>query len=132
MSDRSKYPNFTIDWSKYPNFTEAEFRCHCGCGRADMDPDFMALLQSLRSELAVPLGINSGFRCPDHNAAVSSTGRTGPHTTGKAADIHADSRVAFLLVKTALRRGVARFGLGKTFVHLDTSDAHPKNRAWTY
>ena len=30
-----------IDWNDYPNFTEKEFLCQCGCGRADMDQDFM-------------------------------------------------------------------------------------------
>jgi uncharacterized protein YcbK (DUF882 family) len=76
-----------LDWLRWPNFTEGEFRCRCGCGRADMDPAFMDRLQALRERFGKPLRISSGYRCPDHNARVSSTGRGGPHITGKAVDV---------------------------------------------
>ena len=44
------------------------------------------LIQEARNELG-PLSINSGYRCSTHNAAVSSTGPNGPHTTGNSVDI---------------------------------------------
>ncbi len=99
-----------------------------------MDPGFIALLQDIRTELGFPLVINSGFRCPDHNARVSSTGPDGPHTTGRAVDIAATSASAWLILEAALRRKVPRVGLARTFVHLDVSDSpsHPRPRAWTY
>jgi uncharacterized protein YcbK (DUF882 family) len=97
-----------------------------------MAPEFMALLQAIRTELGFPMAITSGFRCSEHNARESSTGLNGPHTTGKAADISADSQKAYLIIAAALRHGVKRFGLAKDFVHLDVSDSHPSPRAWTY
>ena len=68
-------------------FTENEFACQC-CGVARMDREFLAALDALRAALGAPILITSGYRCPDHNDAVSSTGRAGPHTTGKAADLY--------------------------------------------
>lgn len=119
-------------WKGYPNFAESEFRCKCGCGRADMDPYFMAILQAIRTELGFPMPINSGYRCPEHNAQESESGTTGPHTTGKAADISANSERAFLIIAAALRQGIKRFGVGDGFVHIDISDTHPSPRAWNY
>ena len=33
------------------NFSVAEVECSCGCGSADMDPDFMKILQNIREEM---------------------------------------------------------------------------------
>ena len=68
------------------HFALAEFECRCGCGRAEMNATFLAQLDTLRSIYGKPLTVTSGYRCPSYNAKVSSTGMTGPHTTGKAAD----------------------------------------------
>lgn len=122
-----------MDWSKIAHFTEAEFRCKCGCGRADMDQQFVERLDSVREYLERPLIISSGYRCPDHNEAVSSTGRNGPHTTGKAADI----KISRGFARTALTTFCLRFsGIGINqkgpdsgrFIHVDDLPV----RVWTY
>lgn len=125
-----------INWDDYPNFTRWEMTCHCGCDRADMDRDFMRWLQFLRTELDHPMVINSGYRCPDHNAAVSSSGsRDGPHTTGKACDIAiggpwADALLGLAYKNGARGKGIAQADDGSEFLHLDLD---PRREAlWSY
>ncbi len=126
-----------IDWSHYANFSESEFRCHgkdCCGGRADMDPDFMAHLQGVRDAFGRPMPITSGYRCPEHNTRISKTGRTGPHTSGRAADIKVSGEATVFLLEAALANGMLGFGpmqhgphAGRYF-HLDDL----RRRFWTY
>lgn len=118
-----------IEWDRYEHFSEGEFVCRCGCGRADMDPDLLHRLQSLRYRFGGPLIISSGFRCPDHNERVSGTGRDGPHTTGKAVDIKIHGMKAWTLLAAAAGAfngiGIAQKGKLSSrhtsrFIHLDT------------
>lgn len=127
------------DWASFPNFSEAEFRCPCGCGRADMDGGFLARLQGLRHEYGRPLRVTSGFRCPARNRAVSATGPEGPHTTGRAIDIAAAGPEALRLLELALRHAFTGFGLQQKgagrFVHLDDLESaadRPRPTIWTY
>jgi len=86
--------------SQYKYFTADELACKCGCGHGinDMDSEFMDVLDKMRGELGFALPVTSGFRCPQHNASVSSTGSAGPHTSmsvginqkGNARFIHVD------------------------------------------
>ena len=128
----------TLDWSLYPNFSETEMRCKCGCGRADMDPGFMAWLQRLRGQYRQPMIVNSALRCSDHNTQVSSTGRTGPHTTGKAIDIGVSRSDAHRLLSLACSTGVSGIGVKQTgsgrFLHLDMlqPDEGPRPNLWGY
>lgn len=125
-----------IDWDAYPNFSEDEFRCKCGCGRADMDMEFMDTLQTLRSILGKPLPITSGFRCGVYNAQVSSTGSQGPHTTGKAADISMRGKDAHRMLRVAVGMftgvGISQKG-GARFIHLDTlPEGLTRPWVWSY
>lgn len=134
-------PNPALDWSRWPNFAEHEFRCRCGCGRAGMAAAFLDRLQAIRDRLGRPLAVSSGFRCPDHNARVSTTGRDGPHTTGRAADIAVAGADAELVEIIAIElgitgRGVKQHGPWKyRFLHLDDIEPggkHPRPRLWSY
>ena len=106
------------------NFTTDEMACTC-CGKAEMDSEFMRILQSIRDEMQRPLKITSGFRCENHNQRVSSTGKTGPHTYAKAADILISGADAMRLFAVAQKHGVSGVGMSqkgdhsKRFVHLD-------------
>ena len=119
-------------WSDLKYFKRSEFFCKCGCGEADMDEQFMRKLDSARETLGFPLPISSGYRCPRHNNNVSSTGFTGPHTTGKACDIalsHARaSRALGVLHFLFEGMGVNQKGEGR-FLHVD--DCGP-DRLWSY
>lgn len=117
-----------LDWSRWPDFKRHEFACKCGCDRAEMDPAFMDWLQGLRTALGKPMIPTSGYRCPDHNAAVSTSGRDGPHVRGVAVDIKAAGPYAHELLRLAMARGVRGVGSGqgrpwdKRFLHLDLMD----------
>lgn len=89
----------------YPYFTRAELSCRCGCGDAEVDPLTIGKLIRLRRLCGFPFPITSGKRCGAHNARVSDTGYTGPHTTGKAFDIAACGYRARLIVAGASLQG---------------------------
>ena len=123
------------------NFSVAEMECHCGCGDAEMDGDFMKILQHIREEMQRPLQITSGARCSRWNEQVSSTGKSGPHVFRKAADILISGADAMRLFDIARKHGISGIGLsqkgthGKRFVHLDilsADDGHPRPTVWTY
>lgn len=110
-------------WGKYaPYFRELEFDCKC-CGKNDMQPEFMDKLLELRKAYGKPMVITSGYRCPDYNDRISSTGRKGPHTTGLAADIlisGSNARELLALASEFPRVGVSQKGdHGTRFIHLD-------------
>ena len=128
------------EWQNYPNFSVEEFACKgedCCGGRSDMDDTFMAALQRLRVQLGFGLTVTSGFRCPEYNEVVSSTGPAGPHTTGKAADLAVDRAQAWLLLIQAGEFngiGIKQHGNGR-FIHLDTltePEHSPRPTVWSY
>lgn len=120
------------------NFTAAEFNCKCGCGQNLMSDNFIDKLQCIRSEFQKPIKINSGYRCPDHNEKVSGTkSRTGPHTTGRAADLSCRGSDMHLLLKLAMKYGMMGIGVaGGSFLHIDDLNAEDSDRyrptVWTY
>lgn len=129
-----------MNWADYVNFSEEEFVCKCGCGRVDMHPEFMRRLQMIRTDMYSLMIVSSGYRCPDHNEAVSSSGsRDGPHTTGRAADILTCGERAFHMVSLALQHGMTGIGIhqkgpmSKRFIHMDllTGAVH-RPRIWSY
>ena len=110
------------------------------CGAFMTVPEFMDKLQALRTEYGKSMKITSGYRCSAHNAAVSSTGLTGPHTTGQAVDIACSGADAYKIVSIAITHGFTGIGVsqkgphGSRFIHLDTLTApnHPRPNVWTY
>jgi len=127
-----------MNWDDYKNFEADEFRCRCGCGVAAMDPAFVALLQRIRDEVG-PMKITSGYRCPKHNQNVSSTGPSGPHTTGRAADVLVSGSRALHLLRVALSHddlqgvGVNQRGAHSgRFIHLDNLTEKFRPNVWTY
>lgn len=125
--------------SGWQYFTLEELTCRCGCGRMEMDREFMRKLVALRRAFGVPLPLASAYRCPEHNARVSSTGPDGPHTTGRAVDPRVSGETAYRLVELALARGFTGIGIhqrgpmSSRFIHLDDLGApHPRPRIWSY
>jgi len=121
------------------HFRITEFECRCGCGRVEMNLMFLNALDQLREKYGKPLVVTSGYRCPSYNSKVSSTGPTGPHTTGKAADLRVDRGDAYRLLKLALDAGFTGIGVqqkgGGRFIHLDLlNDApgQPRPTVWSY
>jgi len=82
-----------------------------------------------------PLQITSAYRCPSHNASVSSTGESGPHTTGKAVDIHVSNSQHRKLLIDYFTNKVTGLGIAKSFIHIDIiTSAELPNRpnCWLY
>lgn len=121
--------------SKY--FKNHELACKC-CGENKMDPQFLAWLDQVRAEFGKPMRLSSAYRCPTHNARVSSTGPAGPHTTGKAVDVLVSGQHAHALLKVAFAHGVSGVGVKQTgphetrFIHLDMITSHPRPWCWSY
>lgn len=123
------------DW-RY--FKREEFACrHCGANL--IDDVFVTELDDLRHHLGFALPISSGYRCPDHNARVSSTGRTGPHTTGRAADIAVSRERAYEVLQAALVMKFTGIGVQQKgnarFIHLDNlpnAPGQPRPTVWSY
>lgn len=120
------------------NFTDAELECRCGCG-ALPPRGFQIRLQALRERYGRPMPLSSAARCPDHNLAVSKTGRDGPHTKG-AVDVLVAGKDAFDLVECALRLSWTGVGISqkgsweRRFIHLDALQPleAPRPRVWSY
>lgn len=126
-----------LDWSRWPHFKPEEFACS-HCGKVFVDRDFMDKLEQTRVEYGAPIFVTSGYRCPEYNNEISSTGTDGPHTTGKAVDIHANSQDAHRLLYYALKNGFSGVGVNQKgankgrFIHLDTLDVEPRPNLWSY
>lgn len=114
--------------------TDALLACSC-CQAKGMEESFLEIMDEIREEVGTPLFVTSGYRCPIHNYNVSSTGTTGPHTTGRAIDIRCtDSRLRYKLTKAGLDRGM-RVTPAKSFIHFDDLNNHPdydKDVMWWY
>ena len=119
------------------NFSVNKMACRCGCGTAEMDPEFMRMLQELRDQMQGPLRVSSGRRCEHHNYRVSTAKneKNGVHTLGQASDILIFGERAMLLFEKARQMGFIGIGLSqrgdhaKRFVHLDTK---PRKAFWSY
>jgi zinc D-Ala-D-Ala carboxypeptidase len=121
------------------HFSADEFACRCGCRQNLIDHTFITELDDLRHHLGFALPISSGYRCPDHNAKVSSTGRTGPHTTGRAADIAVSHARAYDVLQAAMMMRFTGIGInqkgGGRFIHLDNlpdAPGQPRPTVWSY
>ena len=131
----SIYINEQSEWkTEWKNFALDEFKCSC-CSKVKIDAAMIDLVQSARDELG-PLSITSAYRCPSHNASVSSTGEAGPHTTGHSLDISVkDSQHRKQLIDWFATK-VTGLGIAKSFIHIDnlTSDNgfDMRPNAWKY
>jgi zinc D-Ala-D-Ala carboxypeptidase len=119
-------------------FSDSELACRCGCGMLPA-PDFRAKIERLRERFGKPLIVTSAARCAAHNARVSGTGATGPHTTGRAADFGVRGADALRLVDLALEQGFTGIGVSQKgairFIHVDDlpdAPGQPRPTIWSY
>ena len=124
----------------WPNFSPFEMRCR-STDRLIVVRAFMDRLQGLRTQLGKPLLVSSAYRDPSYNAKISKTGRSGPHTTGRAIDLLVWGERAYHV--NGLAYAVGFTGIGphqkgphnQRFIHLD--DLEPmlnehRPNIWTY
>lgn len=122
------------DWK---NFSKEELMCKCGCGKMKICVTSLNRLQILRDTINKPMQVTSAYRCPEYNSIVSSTGLTGPHTTGRAFDIGVFGGRASTIVSLADPAGFHRVGVNQKgeqsyrFIHLDDIPSLP-SWIWSY
>ena len=107
------------------HFSKAEFACnHCGKlhPSGTMPPlELLDILEGVREHFGVPVVVNSGYRCPTHNANVGGA-TASRHMVGDASDIMVSGvnphDVHAYLDKVVGSKG----GVGKytNFTHVDT------------
>lgn len=114
------------------HFSTSEFRCKCGCGQVIVHPALIELLESIREFAGIPIQITSGYRCAEHNAAVGGV-PSSAHTTGEAADFFVSGNIdRFRFMEAFFLYGGLRLGIGKDFLHVDTSQTLPNEVVWLY
>jgi zinc D-Ala-D-Ala carboxypeptidase len=110
------------------NFSTEEFRCKGNCRGLKDTPEFrrfVDLLQYARNCAGIPFNINSGYRCESHNRAVGGVPNSS-HLDSIAADIEADTNEKrWLILRSLIFVGFQRFGIGKTFIHVDFAHDKP-------
>lgn len=106
-----------------------------GSGEQFMDGTFLVNLDALRHRCGFPFVVSSGYRTPEYNNEISTTGFTGPHTTGKACDVLVSRSNAYEVLRNAFAMGCFN-GIGVNqkgdarFIHLDSIEG--RNRLWSY
>lgn len=89
--ESSGEPKTGTFWDDITYFTRAECRCKCGeryCNGypAEMKEETMRMADEIRRRAGVPLSVNSGVRCKQHNADVGGVWNS-LHLTGQAIDL---------------------------------------------
>jgi uncharacterized protein YcbK (DUF882 family) len=99
----------------------------------------MREIERLRIICGFPLPVTSAARCPEYNAKVSDTGRTGPHTTGRAIDIAVSHDKAWTVLAMAISLGFTGIGVQQKgtsrYLHLDNlpnAPGQPRPTIWSY
>ena len=92
------------------HFTDKELRCKC-CSqlppgaKENLEALVDNVLDPAREQYGSPIHVNSGFRCPLHNAAVGGTAKR-QHLLGDAADITAGTPAEnLILARLIAQRG---------------------------
>ena len=104
------------------NFNKKEFTCKCGCGECNIDMKVVNMCQTIRDGLKLPITINSGYRCIQHNSKIGGVPNSY-HTKGCAADILVpDGWTVDELADLAEQCGADGIGryYNEGFVHVDT------------
>ena len=121
-----------------PHFSRLELTCRCGCGFLPAQ-DFIERVERIRVRWGMPMVVTSAARCPNHNKAVSGTGETGPHTTGRAIDFGVRGMAALRLVQLAIEEGFTGIGVAQKgasrFIHIDdlpNGPGCPRPFIWSY
>lgn len=106
-------------------FTKDEFACNCGCGRNEIDEDFVSKLNNARGLAGVPFRITSGYRCPIKNMAVGGVSNSA-HLKGLAADIYCDNgNDRYHIIKALLATRFGRIEMGHDWIHVDEDMSKP-------
>lgn len=129
--ESSGEPKTWTFWDNIKYFTREEFRCQCGgkyCNGfpAEMAEETVRLADEIRRRAGVPLNVNSGVRCKQHNADVGGVWNS-LHLTGQAIDLApiggniSTTRLQEIAEQVQVEKMPGRGGLGRYDwgVHID-------------
>ena len=113
-------------------FKQEEFECKCGCGKNNVDYEFLTRLDIARGKAGIPFVINSGCRCAEHNKNVGGSD-TSSHLKGIAADIRcANNTELWSIIHGLMYAGFKRVGIAKNFVHVDADTTKTQKVMFKY
>ena len=100
-------------------------------GRANMDSNFLRMLDTARDTAGIPFKITSGYRTEVHNAKVGGVSNSS-HLRGYAADIAVSGGgERWVIIDSLIKAGFNRIGVAKGFIHVD-NDPDKTPAIWTY
>lgn len=97
-------------------------KCIPPCEQLELLPKLIAILQNIEKRLGYELQINSAYRTPAYESRMGRSGHSA-HCLRKAVDISCtDDMERFIIITSALKHGVKRIGVYRTFIHIDIAD----------
>jgi hypothetical protein len=114
-------------WKNIRYFKKSEFKCKCG-GRhcngypAEIDMTMVSYADEIRHRLGKPLNVNSGLRCPKHNAACGGVSNS-QHVYGTAVDLGCPSGTtpaAMARIAEEVMGGTGGIGIYNWGIHIDS------------
>jgi len=123
------------DRKLHKNFMAYDFRCPC-CGYALINLEMVIVAQHVRNLVNRVVLVNSGWRCPRHNAEINGADYS-THMLGDAADLTWANIKPMLLdpeFRAKIRKipGLKGIGWGKTFLHIDVWSERKGLVEWSY
>jgi uncharacterized protein YcbK (DUF882 family) len=107
------------------HFKLSEFACKCSrcagklnCGPTSISPKLLEVLNKIREKINLPIIVNSGYRCPEHNKEIGGEANS-QHMKGTAADIRWAGMNTTQAAKIAEECGADGIGTYDSFVHVD-------------
>ena len=98
---------------------------------ANMNKNFLFVLDEAREFAGIPFIINSAYRSPNHPLSVKNP--SSSHIKGLAVDIKAtDNATRFKIVEALISVGFTRICIADTFIHVDLDFDKRQNIIWTY
>ena len=133
-ANKSSDGQLLTSWGARSHFNITEFLCKCGkCEFKEVDQILIDLLETVRLQLAKPISVVSGIRCPKHNAKVEGAVRSQhlPDANGisGAADLYSKGVSSGRFFMLALEAGAPGRGMGSTKVHMDSRETPA---SWMY
>ena len=121
-------------WGARSHFNIQEFLCKCGvCVYNRVDQNLVDHLETIRLQLAKPITVVSGIRCPKHNEKAGGAEHSQhlPDASGisGAADLYASGISSAKLFMLAMMNQVPGRGIGATKVHIDSRE---NPASWMY
>ena len=123
---------------KYFTYNEFDSPDLPGSGR-NMNDSFLEKLDKAREFAGIPFSITSGYRTATYNQSLADKGyeavKNSAHRTGLAADIVCDtanSEMFKAIINSLIKVGFRRFGIGKSFIHVDHDKTKPFPAVWVY